>query len=81
MNLDLIEQEGWKRIWIPAYFCYEVVDSIKKTGVEIAFYNDYPSANDESAIQRINFKEGDVLLRVNFLDCETFATTRILLYL
>lgn len=74
--ISLIGQEGWKRIWIPAYFCYEVVDSIKQTGIEIAFYNDYPSANDVSAIQRINFKEGDVLLRINYFGLRDFRNNK-----
>lgn len=74
--ISLIEHERWKRIWIPAYFCYEVVDSIKQTGIEIAFYNDYPLANDENTIQRINFKEGDVLLRVNYFGLRDFRSNK-----
>lgn len=28
--LWLIKYYKWRRIWIPSYFCYEVVDAIKK---------------------------------------------------
>ena len=38
----LIDFRGWKRIWIPTYFCQEVVESIRKTGIEVVYYDDYP---------------------------------------
>lgn len=56
----------WKTIYIPAYFCYEVVEAIKKTGIDIKFYNDYPLANDEAIISNHFFVEGDVLVRMNY---------------
>ena len=63
----LIEQYGWKRIWMPEYFCYEVIDTIRKqTNIEIKFYKDYPGYNDKDEIQKIKFQEGDVLFRVNY---------------
>jgi len=37
---ELIVQERWKRIWMPEYFCYEIIDSIKKNDIQICFYND-----------------------------------------
>ena len=62
----LLEEKQWKRIWIPEYFCYEVVDSIRATGIEVAFYEDYPCGDDEAALQTIKFEDGDVLLRMNY---------------
>ncbi len=56
----------WKRLFVPIYFCYEVIDSIRETGIELVFYNDYPLANDNEVISKINFREGDVLLRMNY---------------
>src|SRR5659263_87127 len=35
---DLIENNSWKRIWIPTYYCYDVIDSIKATGITIKLY-------------------------------------------
>lgn len=72
----LIRDNQWKRIWIPAYFCYEVIESIKKTGIEIVYYNDYPLAYDKEIITRLAFEEGDVLFRVNFFGMREFRTNK-----
>lgn len=61
----LIRQYGWKRIWMPDYFCYEVIDTIKEqTGIKVKFYEDSPL--HEGQVVNLPFKEGDVLLRMNF---------------
>jgi len=61
----LIRKYGWKRIWTPDYFCYEVIDTIKEqTGIMIMFYEDNPL--HEGRLEDLPFKEGDVLLRMNF---------------
>ena len=61
----LIRQYGWKRIWMPDYFCYEVIDTIKEhTGIKVKFYEDSPLL--EGQVENLPFKEGDVLLRMNF---------------
>lgn len=63
----IVAQEGWKRVWIPAYFCYEVVKHISASGIAVQFYYDYPLCNDDDALVRsLPYIEGDVLLRVNF---------------
>ena len=72
--LWLIDYFKWKRIWMPAYFCYEVVDTIKNSPVEVVFYEDSPLANDTSLISKIDFKKGDVLLRVNFFGLSCFRS-------
>lgn len=61
----LIRQYGWKRIWMPDYFCYEVIETIKlQTGITVMFYEDTPL--QEGQVDNLPFKEGDVLLRMNF---------------
>jgi len=61
----LIRQYGWKRIWMPDYFCYEVIDTIKEqTGIKVMFYEDNPL--HEGQVESLPFEEGDVLLRMNF---------------
>ena len=61
----LIRQYGWKRIWMPDYFCYEVIDTIKEqTGIRVMFYEDNPL--HEGLVESLPFEEGDVLLRMNF---------------
>lgn len=61
----LLRQYGWKRIWMPDYFCYEVIDTIKiQTRAEVVFYEDNPL--HEGQVENLPFKEGDVLLRMNY---------------
>ena len=72
----LILENHWERIWMPAYFCYEVIESIKKTGIEIVFYDDYPLADDKGIVSQIEFKEGDVLFRVNFFGLRDFRSNK-----
>lgn len=60
----LIRQYGWKRIWLPDYYCYEVIDTIRaQTGIETAFYEDNPL--HEGNVNNLPFAQGDVLLRMN----------------
>lgn len=61
----LIRQYGWRRIWMPDYFCYEVIKTIKQqTGIEVVFYADNPL--NEGLVENLPFIDGDVLLRMNY---------------
>ena len=65
--LALIRQKKWQRLWIPEYFCYEVIATIKQQiDIEIVFYPDYPLADDKGIVAELPFDDGDVLLRVNY---------------
>lgn len=57
----------YKRIWFPYYFCYDVVNYIRRTGIKISFYSDFPgNQNDDSVINTLDFQVGDVVLRMNY---------------
>lgn len=61
----LIRQYGWKRVWMPDYYCYEVINSIRRqTGVDVAFYEDNPL--HEGDVCKLPYAQGDVLLRMNY---------------
>lgn len=63
--VSLIRDNGWKRIWIPEYFCYDVIETVRQqTSVEVFFYKDNPLA--EGQPESLPFKHGDVLLRMNY---------------
>ncbi len=69
----LIRQNGWRRIWMPDYFCYEVIETIREqTGIVVAFYEDNPLF--EGRIEDLPFKEGDVLLRMNYFGMRDIKT-------
>lgn len=62
-----IRQERWRRLWVPEYFCYEVLDTlVKYTGVELAFYIDYPSLDSHVLLKQLPFRKGDALLKMNY---------------
>lgn len=61
-----VKRFGWKRLWAPAYYCGESLEYVR--GIEVARY---PLLPDETpAFERLNqvcgFREGDVLMLVNF---------------
>ena len=67
----------WKRLWVPEYFCYDVLESLKESGLNLAFYTDYPGYYDQEEISRIPFSEGDALLRVNYFGTRSFRDSSI----
>ena len=40
--IDLYRSQGWQRLWVPEYFCYDVIASLKEAGLELRYYTDYP---------------------------------------
>ena len=70
--IDLYRSQGWQRLWVPEYFCYDVIASLKEAGLELRFYADYPENNDDLDI---NFKPGDALLRVNYFGMRSYRST------
>ncbi len=79
--IHLYHTQGWKRLWIPEYFCYEVVASLKQAGLDLRFYTDYPGFKDDNlaleAIQKNGyFKPTDALLRVNYFGTRSYRSSR-----
>ena len=71
----LIHQYGWKRLWMPDYFCYEVIETIKEqTGIEVMMYEDGPMC--EGKVEELPYKKGDVLLRMNFFGMRDFRSNK-----
>lgn len=73
----IIKQEGWIRIWMPAYFCYEVIKYIKSTGIEVIFYNDYPLCEkDDDIVRSLPYKKGDVLFRTDYFGLRKWRSNK-----
>ena len=68
----LISHKKWGRIWLPSYFCYDVINSVSSTGIKIEFYDDYPGNDDNHTITNCKFKPKDVLLRVNYFGLRSY---------
>jgi hypothetical protein len=67
-----LNKKLWRRLFVPEYFCYEVIDSIRSTGIEVVFYPDFSFADDQTLVTKIKFREGDVLLRMNYFGLRNF---------
>lgn len=73
--IALIRQYGWKRIWMPEYFCYEVIESLRQmTDIEIVFYQDFPTNDARGTVATLPYRDGDVLLRVNYFGMRDFRS-------
>lgn len=75
--IDLYRSQGWKRLWVPEYFCYDVIASLEKAGLELMFYDDYPGNREDSKtledFQREGyFQPSDAVLRVNYFGMRSF---------
>lgn len=69
--IHLYKSYGWERIWLPEYYCYDVIKSLKDAGLNVVFYTDYPNNNEDSytlnSIQEKGlFRPTDAILRVNY---------------
>ena len=77
--IHLYHSQGWQRLWVPEYFCYEVVESLKQAGLNLIFYTDYPgNRDDEQTLEAIQekdlFRPTDAVLRVNYFGTRIFRT-------
>lgn len=73
----LIRQYGWKRLWMPEYFCYEVIATIAElTGVEIIHYADRPAADESKCVEALPFQKGDALLRMNYFGMRNLRSNK-----
>lgn len=72
--LDLLKQQGWQRIWVPSYYCYEFLDSFANH-IQIAFYDCNPESDPDAMVGRIAYKKDDVLLRTNYFGLHGFHSS------
>lgn len=78
--IHLYHTQGWQRLWVPEYFCYEVIESLKDAGLNLMFYQDWPDDHSDSEtlenIQRKGrFLPTDAVLRVNYYGTRKYRST------
>lgn len=78
--IHLYQTQGWDRLWVPEYFCYDVIASFKKAGIELCFYTDYPGNEGDSNSLKTLIGKGllhsqDALLRVNYFGMRTYRSS------
>ena len=64
--LDLTIARGWKRLWIPSYFCEETLECIPQAGIELCKYNITPNQEPYDIVEKIPVEKSDCLLVVNY---------------
>ncbi len=77
--IHLYHSQGWQRLWVPEYFCYDVIASLREAGLNLCFYADFPGYSDDNrtleAIQRNGyFKSSDAVLRVNYYGTRSYRS-------
>lgn len=78
--IHLYQSQGWEQLWIPEFFCYDVITSLKEAGLALRFYADYPDCHEDDktleAIQRNGyFKPTDAILRVNYYGMRSYRSS------
>lgn len=78
--IHLYYSQGWQRLWMPEYFCYDVIASLKEAGLDMCFYVDYPGYRGDSktleAIQKNHYlKPTDAILRVNYFGTRSYRSS------
>ena len=73
--IDLYRSQGWQRLWVPEYFCYDVIASLKEAGLELRYYADWPGKDDgdnENENDNLDLRQGDAILRVNYFGMRSY---------
>ena len=78
--IHLYHSQGWQRLWMPVYFCYDVIASQKEAGLNLKFYKDCPGDPDESKtlediLSKGLFRPTDAVLRVNYYGARSCRNT------
>ena len=78
--IHLYRSQGWQRLWVPEYFCYDVIASLREAGLELVFYTDCPCYHDDSKTleaiqQKGHFRPTDAVLRVNYFGMRSYRSS------
>ena len=78
--IHLYKSQGWKRLWMPEYFCYDVIDSLTRAGLDLRFYVDHPGYSGDSKTLELIHKNGhlhplDAILRVNYFGTRGYRSS------
>lgn len=77
--IHLYKSQGWKRLWIPEYFCNDVIASLKDAGLDLVFYNDLPNYKEDNITldnirDKRHFRPTDAILRVNYFGLRSYRS-------
>lgn len=58
-----VENLGWRRLWVPEYFCQQVVAALVRPGLDLLAYADHPLRR---TLDLPDVQPGDVILVMNY---------------
>lgn len=61
-----IENNNWKKIYVPSFYCHEVVHFIQTLPIEISYYEFNPFLDSETKELNIDDSNSNVIVNVNF---------------
>lgn len=78
--IHLYRAQGWDRLWVPVYFCYDVIKSLRDVGINLMFYADLPDNKDDNETLYVIQKKGlfrptDAILRVNYFGLRSYRSS------
>lgn len=69
-----LTERNWRRLWVPSYFCQDVLDSILSEDIQVVIYPDNPL--DKPSWDSIITQDGDVVLTVNYFGLRDRGLTK-----
>ena len=78
--IHLYHSQGWHRLWMPEYFCYDVIATLETAGLNLMFYQDWPDDHTDSVTldnfqRKGRFLPTDAVLRVNYYGSRKYRNT------
>lgn len=59
------QDRGWKRVWVPTFYCPQIIPVFRRAELEVLFYEDLPTCSI-SDLYFENVRRGDVVVVVNY---------------
>lgn len=74
--IHLYHSQGWQRLWMPEYFCYDVIASLKEAGLNLLFYSDYSGNDDVDLYDNLNkvVRPSDAVLWMNYFGTRSYRS-------
>lgn len=66
----------WRRLWVPAYFCQEVVAALARSNLELKVYDDDPT-RPVPQLDGLPYDESDAILVVNYFGLRAAMSYRL----
>lgn len=70
--LDIVLSSGYKRIWVPSYYCGESLLILNRSDIKISRYKCLPTDNPDKSVETLPLESDDLLLRPNFFGFHGF---------